>query len=86
MCLICNGTVAVVKSFSVKIEALKKMHMARFDVKFSPGSAARKEKVARVQNDYERQIGMVQNFPTKQSISSQISFSSDFRSFRALQL
>ena len=33
------------------------MHMARFDVKFSPGFAARKEKVARVQNDYERQIG-----------------------------
>ena len=31
--------------------------MARFDMKFPPGSAARKEKVARVQNDYERQLG-----------------------------
>ena len=47
MCLICNGMVAVVKSSSVKIEALgrayyKTMHMARFDMKFPPGSAARK--------------------------------------------
>ena len=47
----------------------KTMHMARrFDVKFPPGSAARKEKVARLQNDYERQIARVQNFTTQQSI------------------
>ena len=39
------------------------MQMARFDVKFSRGFAARKEKVARVQNDYERQIGMVKKLP-----------------------
>ncbi len=55
------------------------MHMTRFEVKFPPGCAARKEKVARLQNDYERQIGRVQNVTTQQSICSQISFSSDFR-------
>ena len=63
MCLICNGRIAVVKSSSVKIET---MHMARFGVKFPPGSAARKEKVAPLQNVYERQIGRVQNFTTLQ--------------------
>ena len=61
------------------------MRMARFDGKFRPGSAATKEKVVRLQNDYERQIGRVQNFTIQQSISSQICFSSGFRSFRALQ-
>ena len=34
----------------------KTMYTAGFDVKLPPGSAARKEKVAPVQNDYERQI------------------------------
>ena len=62
------------------IRYYKTMHMARFD-KFPPGSAARKDKVARLQNEYERQIGRVQNFTTQQSISSQISCSSDFGSF-----
>ena len=32
------------------------------------------------------EIGRVENFTTQQSISSQISISSDFRRFRALQL
>ena len=58
--------------------------MTRFDVTFPPGSAARKEKVARLQNDYERQIGRVQNFTTQQSITSQISISSDFRSVQTI--
>ena len=79
--------VAVVKSSIVKIEAIQyNAHMERFDVTFQPGSAARKGKIERLQNDYERQIGRVQNFTTQQSISWQISFSSDFRSFRAWQL
>ena len=62
MYLICNGTVDVVKSSSVKIKSYKTKHMARFDVKFPPESAARKYKVALLQNDYERQLGRVQNF------------------------
>ena len=69
MCLICNATVAVVKSSSVK-RHYETTHKARFDVKFPPGCSARKEKVARLQNDYERQTGRVRHFyPTSQSQS-----------------
>ena len=50
MCLICNATVAVVKSSSVK-RHYETTHKARFDVKFPPGCSARKDKVARLQND-----------------------------------
>ena len=39
----------------------------RFDVKFPPGCSARKEKVARLQNDYERQTGRVWHFTTQQA-------------------
>ena len=38
------------------------MHMARFDVKFPPGSAVTKQHVAQLHNDYERQIGRVNQF------------------------
>ena len=65
MCLICNATVAVVKSSSVK-RHYDTTHNVRFDVKFPPGCGARKEKVERLQNDYERQIGRVRNFTTQQ--------------------
>ena len=49
------------------------MYAARFDVKLPPGSAARKEKVAPLQNDYERQIGSVglQHFPTINQFADQ---------------
>ena len=53
MCLICNATVAVVKSSSLK-RHYETTHKARFDVKFPPGCSARKEKVSRLQNDYEQ--------------------------------
>ena len=62
----------------------KTMHMERFDMTFTPGSAARKENITRLQNDYERQIGRVQNFTTQQSISSPISFRGDFRKFQSI--
>ena len=63
----------------------KTMHMERFDMTFTPGSAAiKKRKIARLQNDYERQIGRVQNFTTQQSISSQISFGGDSRKFHSI--
>ncbi len=44
----------------------------------------RKEKIVRLQSDYERQIGRVQNFTTQQSISSQISFGGDSRKFHSI--
>ena len=71
MCLTCNATVAVVKSSSVK-RHYETTHKARFDVKFPPGCSARKEKVARLQHDYERQTdwqSMALHYPTSQSQS-----------------
>ena len=43
----------------------KTMHLAWFYVKFPPRCAARTYKVARLQNDYERQIRRIQNFTTQ---------------------
>ena len=60
------------------------MHMAWFDVKFPPGLRQENKKVTRLQTDYERQISRVQNFTTQKSISSQISFSTDFSQFQGI--
>ena len=86
MFLIGNGVVAVVKSSSAMIEALQNNAHATVWREIPVRVWRKQIKVARLQNDYERQIGRVQNFSTQLSISSQVSFSGDFRSFKALQL
>ena len=50
-----------IKSSSVK-RHYETMHMTRFDGHFPPESATRREKVARLRADYERQIGRVRIF------------------------
>ena len=85
MCIICNGTVAVVKSPSLKIEALRNNAHGPVWRKVPARVCSNKRKVSRLKNDYERLIGRVQTslqYPTINQFADQ--FQQRFSQFQRI--